>query len=108
MRAVRRLGTDHRGPWSLGADRALSTDELGASQSANEIDRHVGRRVSEFRRAQGISSAELATSLDVSLEQLERYESGVDRLSASKLLIIAHRLQITAEDLFLGLRSSQN
>lgn len=53
------------------------------------IDCHVGARLRQARLAQGLSQDALAQQLDLSFQQVQKYESGANRISASKLWLIA-------------------
>ena len=55
---------------------------------ADSIDAHVAERILERRQALGLSQSALAERLGVSFQQLQKYESGQNRVSASRL----HRL----------------
>lgn len=55
---------------------------------ADSIDAHVAARILERRQALGLSQSALAERLGVSFQQLQKYESGQNRVSASRL----HRL----------------
>lgn len=59
------------------------------SRSEREIDEEVGRHIRTLRLAAGHSLAELGTRLEVSYQQVQKYESGDNRLSAVKLQQIA-------------------
>lgn len=58
------------------------------ARTADWIDAHVGARIAERRQALGLSQAALAQRLGVSFQQLQKYEAGQNRVSASRL----HRL----------------
>ena len=52
---------------------------------ANPIDVHVGHRIRSARKLIGLSQEFLANKLDVSFQQVQKYESGANRISASML-----------------------
>lgn len=52
-------------------------------------DSHIGRRLRCGRLARGLSQAALAHRLGVSFQQIQKYEKGINRLSASTLYRIA-------------------
>ena len=58
-------------------------------EALNEIDRNVGRKIREAREVRGISQSRLAEELDLSFQQLQKYETGKNRVSASRLCQIA-------------------
>lgn len=58
------------------------------------IDIHVGGRVKRRRRDQGMSQTELADALGLTFQQVQKYERGANRISASKLYEIAMALNV--------------
>lgn len=63
------------------------------SEFTRQIDREVGLRVRELRVANGLTRQQLADELDVSMQQLEKYESGKNRMSPGRLYAIAIELK---------------
>jgi transcriptional regulator with XRE-family HTH domain len=61
--------------------------------SPHPIDRAIGQRVREARRAARLSQQRLGDTLGVSFQQVQKYESGYNRVSAHTLLVIAEVLQ---------------
>ncbi len=55
----------------------------------NSIDIHVGARVRMRRFLVGMSQGRLAEQLGVSFQQVQKYEKGASRISASRLQAIA-------------------
>ena len=48
-------------------------------------DVHVGKRVRQARLAKGLSQGALGKSLGVSFQQVQKYESGANRIGSSRL-----------------------
>lgn len=69
-------------------------------RSPDAIDALVGRRIGERRMAMGLSQTALAQRLSVSSQQVQKYEAGQNRISASRLNDIALALGIAPGDLF--------
>ncbi|ESQ88134.1 Cro/Cl family transcriptional regulator [Asticcacaulis sp. AC460] len=67
------------------------------------VDVHVGQRVRLRRKALGVSQQGLAARLGVSFQQLQKYERGVNRISASKLYEISKALGVPIDYCFEGL-----
>ena len=65
-----------------------------------EINKRVGNRLRYFRKASGRSQKELSGVLGVSFQQVQKYETGVNRLSAGKLYICAQYFDIPVEKFF--------
>lgn len=66
------------------------------------IDVHVGQRVRERRKTLGITQDRLAQALDLTFQQVQKYERGVNRISASKLYEAAQVLQVPVNWFFEG------
>lgn len=70
------------------------------------MDEAVGARIRIRRRSLGISRAELADRIGVSYQQVQKYECGVNRASASMLVRIAEALACPAAALLGGPHAS--
>jgi len=68
-------------------------------------DRHVGLRLRERRTILGLSQQGLAGFLGMSFQQVQKYESGMNRISASRLFILAKFLHTEVGYFFEGLPS---
>lgn len=68
----------------------------------NPIDRHVGNRVRTQRMLAGVSQERLGEALGVSFQQIQKYEKGINRISASRLQQVAHLLQVEVSVFFQG------
>ena len=64
------------------------------------IDLSVGRRIRLARKARGLSQQALAEAVGISFQQIQKYESGANRVSASMLAKIAATLDMPVADLF--------
>jgi transcriptional regulator with XRE-family HTH domain len=68
----------------------------------NPIDVIVGRNVRERRVAAGLSQEDLGAALGVSFQQIQKYEKGTNRISASRLVAIASVMRVPIATLFDG------
>ncbi len=66
----------------------------------NPIDRGVGAKVRSFRLSAGLSQEKLGAALGVSFQQVQKYESGANRIGASRLHQIAIALNTTPSSFF--------
>jgi transcriptional regulator with XRE-family HTH domain len=73
------------------------------SRLPNPIDLHVGARIRLRRRMQGVSQEKLADALGLTFQQVQKYERGANRVSASKLYEIASALRSPISYFFDGL-----
>lgn len=71
--------------------------------SRNPIDVHVGRRVRMRRMLIGMSQTELANQLELTFQQVQKYEKGMNRIGASRLFAIAQVLGVKPSFFFEGL-----
>ena len=55
----------------------------------NPIDKHIGERIRYRRILLGLSQQRLAQQIGLTFQQIQKYEKGVNRISASRLLEIA-------------------
>jgi transcriptional regulator with XRE-family HTH domain len=67
------------------------------------VDRHVGRRVCEKRLALGYNQSDLGRALGLTFQQIQKYEKGANRISASKLWDIARFFKVDIGYFFEGL-----
>ena len=61
---------------------------------AQEINQSIGHKIRAFRLVRGVNQSQLADSLGVSCQQLQKYEHGQNRMSVEKLCNIAKYLSI--------------
>ncbi|WP_332772051.1 helix-turn-helix domain-containing protein [Phenylobacterium sp.] len=67
------------------------------------VDLHVGARVRARRKALGLNLEALAAELGVAYQQLQKYETGANRISVSMLYEIARALRTPVADFYGGL-----
>jgi transcriptional regulator with XRE-family HTH domain len=66
----------------------------------DEVDAYVGARIGLRRSALGLSQSALAQQLGVSFQQVQKYETGQNRISASRLHRTATVLGTSVETFF--------
>jgi transcriptional regulator with XRE-family HTH domain len=64
------------------------------ARKPDPIDINVGRRIRERRRILHLSQSSLGQAVDVSFQQIQKYEKGTNRVAASKLAQIAAALGV--------------
>lgn len=67
------------------------------------IDALVGGRVRTLRERRKMSQTALGEAIGVSFQQVQKYERGANRISASALFHIARTLGVSPADFFEGL-----
>lgn len=70
------------------------------SRAPSSIDKAVGERVRELRTLNNMTLAELGSELGISHQQLQKYETGTNRLSAGMLAAVADSLRVEISDFF--------
>jgi transcriptional regulator with XRE-family HTH domain len=58
------------------------------------VDGHVGERIRKRRTELGLTQEELGSGLGISYQQIQKYETGANRISAGRLFEIATALDI--------------
>lgn len=71
-----------------------------AAETPDAVDVHVGARVRAERNRCDLSQGELGKAIGVTFQQIQKYERGANRISASMLLRIANTLGVAVADLF--------
>ncbi|WP_179955439.1 helix-turn-helix domain-containing protein [Allostella humosa] len=67
------------------------------------VDVHVGRQVRLYRTVAGLSQTQLAEAIGLTFQQVQKYERGGNRISASKLVQIGQVLGTPVTAFFDGL-----
>jgi transcriptional regulator with XRE-family HTH domain len=65
------------------------------SDDLNAVDSHVGLRIRAARQMAGLSQAKLGAAIGVSFQQIQKYERGVNRVGAGRLVQIAEALSVS-------------
>jgi transcriptional regulator with XRE-family HTH domain len=64
-----------------------------------EIHAAIGRRIRKQRRLAGLTQSNVASALDVTFQQIQKYESGQSSISCGRLIRIAEILCVTPAEL---------
>ena len=70
------------------------------------VDAHVGKRIRHRRWMIGVTQQQLAEKVGIKFQQIQKYETGMNRVSASRLWDIAVSLGVTFAFFFEGLTES--
>src|SRR5471032_304276 len=73
-----------------------------AKKVPNPIDKHVGSRVRMRRMMLGMSQEKLGDALDLTFQQVQKYEKGTNRIGASRLQHISQILKVPVSFFFEG------
>lgn len=81
----------------------MTTIDIAEPRTPNPIDKHVGARIRLRRKILGMSQVTLADALGLTFQQVQKYERGDNRISASKMYEAARCLGVTTSYFFEGL-----
>jgi len=69
-------------------------------RTATAVDAYIGTRMRDERTALGLSQEALGEKLGVSFQQVQKYEKGINRVSAARLFEICRALKIPLSSMF--------
>ena len=69
------------------------------------VDTHVGIKIRQRRWLVGMTQQQLAAEVGIKFQQIQKYETGANRVSASRLWDIAGTLQVEISFFFEGLKA---
>ena len=72
-------------------------------KAAGDVDRIVGQNIHRLRTAAGMSQGALGARANVTFQQLQKYEYGINRVSVARLAQIADALDVPIVALLEGL-----
>lgn len=70
------------------------------------VDAHVGKRIRHRRWMIGMTQQQLADKVGIKFQQIQKYETGMNRVSASRLWDISESLGVTIAFFFEGLQDN--
>ncbi|MCU1294385.1 MAG: hypothetical protein JWP08_3235 [Bryobacterales bacterium] len=73
---------------------------------SNPIDVTVGSRIRAARREAGLSQDELGKAVGITFQQIQKYEHGTNRISASRLIGLCEALDVSVFDILQGLQKN--
>ena len=74
---------------------------------AHPVDVHVGKRIRHRRWLVGMTQQKLAQHVGIKFQQIQKYETGANRVSASRLWDISETLEVPISFFFEGLEREQ-
>ncbi|MCB1355724.1 MAG: helix-turn-helix transcriptional regulator [Maritimibacter sp.] len=69
------------------------------------VDVHVGKRIRHRRWMVGMTQQQLAEKVGIKFQQIQKYETGMNRVSASRLWDISEALSVPVDFFFEGLEA---
>lgn len=73
-----------------------------SAKTPSHVDHQVGRRIRQARRDAKLTQEQLGKMIGLTFQQVQKYEKGVNRISAGRLFEIAHALGITITYFYEG------
>ncbi|MCH8465368.1 MAG: helix-turn-helix domain-containing protein [Roseinatronobacter sp.] len=70
---------------------------------AHSVDIHVGQKIRQRRWLLGMTQQQLAEAVGIKFQQIQKYETGMNRVSASRLWDISRVLDVQPNFFFEGL-----
>jgi len=70
---------------------------------SHPVDVHVGRKLKQIRTMRRLSQTDVARELDLSFQQIQKYEIGSNRIAASRLYELSRILSVPTSYFFEGL-----
>ena len=75
---------------------------------AHPVDVHVGKRIRHRRWRVGMTQQQLAEKVGIKFQQIQKYETGANRVSASRLWDIADALDVPVSFFFEGIENENS
>ena len=76
--------------------------QLPQKKAPNPTDQHIGARVRMRRKMLAMSQTQLADALGITYQQVQKNETGINRIAASRLQQMSHILQVPVAFFFKG------
>ncbi|GGX44866.1 transcriptional regulator [Tateyamaria omphalii] len=75
---------------------------------SHPVDVHVGKRLKQIRTLRRMSQTDVAKRLELSFQQIQKYEIGSNRIAASRLFELSRILDVPTSYFFEGLADANN
>lgn len=86
------------------ARETLKGAKTETPKGKHPVDFHVGKRLRHRRWMIGMTQQQLANSVGIKFQQIQKYESGANRVSASRLWDLSQALDVDVSFFFEGLK----
>jgi len=75
---------------------------MRAETRDKKVDKIIGATVKRVRNERGMSQTDLGKRLEITFQQLYKYESGINSFAASRIPALCEALEISLDQLFEG------
>lgn len=72
------------------------------SNYQKKLSKQIGDNLRAYRVQAGLSQTDLAKAIGVTFQQVQKYETGINRISANRLFMLCNVLKIDTRCFFLG------
>ena len=76
-------------------------------RNAKDLDKFIGNKIRFFRKQRGWGLKTLAMKLDISIQQLQKYEIGLNKISASTLYDLIKIFNLSVDTFFESFENNQ-
>ena len=76
---------------------------MATTTSIRAEDRHIGQRIRRRRKMLGLTQTQVAQRIGVQFQQLQKYETGMNRVSGSRLCDLSKALMVQPSYFFEGI-----
>ena len=73
-----------------------------------ELNQHLGKQLRSRRAALGLTQTQVAKAINVTFQQIQKYEKGTNGVSSSRLLQLANFLKVPVKYFFEDFKDFQN
>lgn len=81
---------------------------MSSPKTATEIDIYVGRKLKHLRRMKELSQTDLGRATNVSFQQIQKYERGLNRISVGRLWEFCEVFKVSPTYFFDGFNTVGN
>lgn len=73
---------------------------------ANSIDVQIGKKIKQWRLMRGLTQSQLGEKVGVTFQQIQKYESGINRVLVSRLYDLAVALSVEVSSFFSDIQNT--
>ena len=70
------------------------------TKACTDVDRYIVARLRDIRQRRGLSQEKLGQALGITYQQIQKYEKGLNRISASRLHAVAGVLRVPVAEFY--------
>lgn len=70
------------------------------NKKEKELNSRIGYKIREIRKKKNMSQEAVANIFNISYQQVQKYESGKNRISAARLILLLHFMKVSTREFF--------